>query len=133
VADSGRGMEAGESTCHIVTGQVKLSVDVDVGKIRTLLPSNVKTLDLEGGAKGVYMGDAGWISFIRFANFDVTLLPAGTAVTFNHDKKIAQVTKANNMVVAYAQFREALARTAAHNRDDGRASARRRVRRERQG
>jgi hypothetical protein len=56
VADSGRGMEAGESTCHIVTGQVKLSVDVDVGKIRTLLPSNVKTLDLEAAIPNLKLG-----------------------------------------------------------------------------
>ncbi len=113
-ANTAPGMEEGESTCQIITGQGKLRVDVGVSKIRSLLPSNSTTLDLEGGAKAV-VGDAGWIRFVRFSNFDVTFTALGTAVTTNADKKIAQITKADNSVMTFAQFYDALARIVAHN------------------
>ncbi len=117
-ATVGPGIEEGESICQIITGQGKLRVDVGVSKIRTLLPANAKTLDLEGGAKGI-IGDAGWISFIRFSNFDVTLLAMGTAVTNIPEKKIAQVTQADNSVLTFAQFYESLAHIVAHNAAGG--------------
>ena len=110
----GPGMEEGESTCQISTGQGKLRLDVGVSKIRTLLPANSQLIDLEGSGKGV-IGEAGWLRFIRFANFDVTLLASGSAVTTNADKKIAQVTKADNSIIQFAPFYESLARTVAHN------------------
>lgn len=113
-ANTAPGMEDGESTCQIITGQGKLRVDVGVSKIRTLLPANSTTLALEGGAQAV-VGDAGWIRFVRFSNFDVTFTATGSAVTTNADKKIAQVTKADNSIIQFAPFYESLARIVAHN------------------
>ncbi len=113
----------GATSCTIIAGQGKVRVEVGAGKgVFPILPP-AKTVDLEGGGKGIVkpsgIGDQGWMSLVQFPGYGVTLLFGGTATALDPDKKIANVTKADGSVITYAQAYEALARAVAHNAASG--------------
>ncbi len=122
LADS-QDMGADGTACTITTPDTKFRVQLSAGHgVMPPLPGE-KTLDLEGGAKGIVknsgIGDQGWTSIITMPDYTVTTLISGTAITLDPDKKIADVTKADGSKITFAQTYEAIARAIAHNAASG--------------
>lgn len=113
----------GNSSCHLITGKGEITVELGVGRgIFPPLPGQ-KSVDLEGGAKGIASTqdilNQDWMIKVNLPNATVIMLLGGSAATLDPDKKIAQVTKADGSTATYAQMYEAFARAVAHNAASG--------------
>ncbi|MBI4671366.1 MAG: hypothetical protein HY741_06815 [Chloroflexi bacterium] len=114
------GGSEGSTGCTITAGEGKIRVEVGAGSGLFPYLTGAKTVELEGGAKGIAK-DSGigqdWMNLIEFPkdNYSVTLLVGGTATKIDPDNKIAQLTKADGSTMTYAEVYEALARAVARN------------------
>jgi hypothetical protein len=121
VADT-QNIGEGTTNCVILAAQGKFKVELAAGKgVFPVLPTE-KSVDLEGGAKGIVKDSGlgqGWMSLVEFSDYSVTMLFSGSSVSLDPDKKIANLTKADGSVISFAQAYEALARAIAHNAASG--------------
>lgn len=109
----------GVTSCRIVTGKGALTVEVTASPGNLPAMPNQKTVDLEGGAKGIASTQTpfnqDWILTINFPNYSAMLLVGGSGTTIDPDKRIAVVTKADKSQITFAQAYDAFARALAHN------------------
>jgi len=113
----------GASSCHIITGQGELTVEVNVGQGSFPILPGEKTIDLEGGAQGVVSNqtalDQDWMTKINFPDYGVSMLVGGSAGTIDPDKQTANVTQADGSTMTFGQVYEAFARAIVRNAASG--------------